>query len=410
MSRKERRLIFLLAALNFTHILDFMIMMPLSNYLMPYFSISPHQFSLLVGAYSLSAVFSGILLSSMVDKHDRKKVLLIVYSGFLVGTLACGFANSYRLLMVARLTAGFFGGIIGGQVFSIISDTFSYERRGMAVGSVMAAFAIASIVGVPVSLYLTNLFHFNWHVPFLLVGGLAFLLIPLIIMILPSLKDHINDKDDAKYRFQALIKVIQNPSQGMALIFTMLMMMGHFLIIPFINPYLEFNKGYTKEQIPMIYLVGGIASLLSAIYLGRVSDNLGKYKVFTFSVLSSLIMVLGITNMPVFPFYLVLVFFAIWFIFATGRGVTAQAMVTNVVEKDQQGSFMVLNSSMQHAGTFLASIISGYVVIETKTGRIDRYEWVGYLSIVVLLACFLLARRLFRHMDKKEPLSQTINS
>jgi MFS transporter, DHA1 family, inner membrane transport protein len=403
MSRKERRLIFLLAALNFTHILDFMIMMPLSNYLMPYFSISPHQFSLLVGAYSLSAVFSGILLSSMVDKHDRKKVLLIVYTGFLLGTLACGFANSYNLLMAARLTAGFFGGIIGGQVFSIISDTFPYERRGMAVGSVMAAFAIASIVGVPVSLYLTNIFDHDWHVPFLLVGGVAFLLIPLIIIILPSLKGHINDKDDAKYRFQALIKVIQTPSQGMALIFTMLMMMGHFLIIPFINPYMEFNKGYTKDQIPMLYLVGGIASLLSAIYLGRVSDNLGKYRVFTFSVLSSLIMVLGITNMPVMPFSVVLVFFAVWFIFATGRGVTAQAMVTNVVDRDQQGSFMVLNSSMQHAGTFLASIISGYIVIETKTGRIERYEWVGYLSIVVLLACFLLARYLFRHMDKKEP-------
>lgn len=403
MSRKERSLIFLLAALNFTHILDFMIMMPLSNYLMPYFSISPHQFSLLVGAYSLSAVFSGILLSSMVDKHDRKKVLLIVYIGFLLGTLACGFANSYKLLMAARLTAGFFGGIIGGQVFSIISDTFPYERRGMAVGSVMAAFAMASIVGVPVALYLTNLFHYNWHVPFLLVGGLASLLIPVIIIILPSLKDHINDNDDAKYRFQALIKVIQNPSQGMALIFTMLMMMGHFLIIPFINPYMEFNKGYTKGQIPMVYLVGGIASLLSAIYLGRVSDNLGKFKVFTFSVLSSLIMVIGITNMPVLPFSLVLVFFAIWFVFATGRGVTAQAMVTNVVEKEQQGSFMVLNSSMQHAGTFLASIISGYIVIETKTGRIERYEWVGYLSIVVLLGCFLLGRYLFRHMDKKEP-------
>jgi len=189
----------------------------------------------------------------------------------------------------------------------------------------------------------------------------------------------------------------------MALVFTMLMMMGHFLIIPFINPYMEFNKGYTKGQIPMVYLVGGIASLLSAIYLGRVSDNLGKFKVFTFSVLSSLIMVIGITNMPVLPFSLVLVFFAIWFIFATGRGVTAQAMVTNVVEKEQQGSFMVLNSSMQHAGTFLASIISGYIVVETKSGRIERYEWVGYLSIVVLLGCFLLGRYLFRHMDKKEP-------
>ncbi len=400
MTKKERILILLLASLNFTHILDFMIMMPLSNYLMPYFNITPHQFSLLVGAYSLAAFFSGILLSSMVDKHDRKKVLLWVYMGFLIGTLACGFANSYKLLMAGRLTAGFFGGIIGGQVFSIISDTFPYERRGMAVGSVMAAFAVASILGVPVSLSLTNLFHFNWHVPFLLVGGVASLLIPLMIKILPSLTEHIKEEDDAKYKFQALLKVFQNPSQGLALLFTMLVMMGHFLIIPFINPYMEFNRGYSKEQLPWVYLAGGLASLLAAIYLGRVSDNLGKFRVFTFSVLLSLVMVFGITNMPVVPFSVVLVFFAIWFIFAMGRGVTAQAMVTNVVEKDQQGSFMILNSSMQHAGTFLASIISGYIVIESKSGKIERYEWVGYLSIVVLLACFLLGRRLFRHMDK----------
>jgi predicted MFS family arabinose efflux permease len=401
MNKKERVLIFLLAALNFTHILDFMIMMPLSNYLMPYFHITPQQFSLLVGAYSLSAVFSGILLSTMVDKHDRKKVLLLVYIGFVIGTLACGFADSYRLLMAARLTAGFFGGIIGGQVFSIIADVFNYERRGMAVGSVMAAFAIASIVGVPVSLYLTNLFHFNWHVPFLLVGGLACLLIPFMILFIPSLKDHITVKENSRYRFDALLKVFQNPSQGMALLFTMLMMMGHFLIIPFINPYMEFNKGYSKQQIPMVYLVGGIASLLAAIYLGRVSDNVGKFKVFSFTVLASLVMVYGITNMPPIPFSWVLPFFAIWFIFATGRGVTAQAMVTNVVERDQQGSFMVLNSSMQHAGTFLASIISGLIVIENKNHKIQHYEWVGYLSIVVLLACFLLGRYLFRHMDVK---------
>jgi DHA1 family inner membrane transport protein len=401
MSKKERIIIFLLAALNFTHILDFMIMMPLSNYLMPYFDISPHQFSLLVGSYSLSAFFSGILLAFVVDKLDRKKVLVYVYIGFLLGTIACGLAPSFGLLMIARVVAGLFGGIIGGQVFSIIADLFPYERRGMAVGSVMSAFAVASIIGVPVSLYLTNLFHYNWHVPFLLVGGLGFLLVPAIIKILPPLTEHITEKKEGQSRFEALLKVFQNPYQGMALLFTMLLMLGHFLIIPFLNPYMEFNRGYSKSQIPMVYLVGGIASLLSAIYLGRVSDNLGKFRIFTFTVLSSLVMVFGITNMPAIPFSLVLVFFAVWFVFATGRGVTAQAMVTNVVEKDQQGSFMVLNSSMQHAGTFLASIVSGYIVIETKNGKIQRYEWVGYLSILVLLACFLLGRYLFRHMDKK---------
>jgi MFS transporter, DHA1 family, inner membrane transport protein len=404
MSKKERSLIFLLAALNFTHILDFMIMMPLSNYLMPYLNITPKQFIFLVGAYSLSAFFSGILLSSFIDKYDRKKVLLIVYVGFLIGTLACGFTNSYRMLMAGRLTAGFFGGIIGGQVFSIISDIFSYERRGLAVGSVTTAFAVALIAGVPVSLYLTNIFNFDWHVPFLMLGGLAFLLIPFIIKVIPPLKDHIKDNVDAKYKFDALLKVFRVPSQGMALIFTMLMMIGHFMVIPFIGPYLEFNKGYSKEQIPMIYLVGGIASLLAAVYLGRASDNLGKFKMFTVSVMISSIMVIGITDMPIMPFSLVLLYFAVWFIFATGRSVTAQAMVTNVVEKEQQGSFMVLNSSMQHAGTFLASILTGFIVIENKTsGKLERYEWVGYLSIIVLMVCFVLGRFLFRHMDKKAP-------
>lgn len=400
MSRKELIIVFLLAALNFTHILDFMIMMPLGNYLMPYFSITPKGFSKLVAAYSASAFLSGLLLAFIVDRFDRKKTLIWVYTGFVLGTLACGFAESYNMLMAARIAAGFFGGILGGQVFSIIADLFPYERRGMAVGAVMAAFAVAAIVGVPVSLKIINLFNFDWRIPFLLVGGVAFLLLPVIMIVLPPLNEHISGNGNNK-RFDAYAKVFRNPSQLMALIFTMLLMMGHFLIIPFITPYLEFNRGYSKDQIPYVYFAGGFASLLAALLLGRISDQLGKFKVFTFSVMASLVMVYGITNMPAVPFSVILLFFVLWFIFGTGRGVTAQAMVTNIVEKEQQGSYMVLNSSAQHAGTSLASLISGFIVIESKSGKIQRYEWVGYLSIVVLLACFLLARYLFRHMDKK---------
>jgi len=402
MTKKERIIIILLASLNFTHMLDSMIMVPLSNYLMPYFNISPRQFTFLVGAYSLSAFFSGLLLAFIVDRFDRKRVLVIVYIGFMLGTLACGFAPTYGSLMAGRVVAGFFGGIIGGQVFSIISDLFVYERRGMAVGAVMTAFAIAMIVGVPVSLYLTNLFHFNWHVPFLLVGGVALVLIPFIIKILPPLNDHVCKRKENQSRFDALIKVFKNPTQGVALLFTFVMMIGHFLIIPFINPYMEFNKGYNKEQIPMIYAVGGVASFLAAIVLGKKSDNMGKFKIFTVSVILSSVMVIGITNLPILPFSVVLLFFALWFVFATGRAVTSQAMVTNVVDKEQQGSFMVLNSSMQQAGTFFASLIAGFVVIESKGGKILRYEWLGYLSIVIFLVGIGLGWFIFRHMDKKE--------
>jgi len=409
MSKKERTIIYLLAALNFTHMLDFMIMMPLSNYLMPDLQISPHKFTLLVGAYALSAFVSGILLSFVVDRFDRKKVLVWVYIGFLAGTLACGLAPSYWLLMTSRIVAGFFGGIIGGQVFSIISDLFTYERRGMAVGAVMSAFAVASIVGVPISLYITNLFHYNWHLPFLLIGGIAVLLVPLIIRILPPLTAHIDHGKEKSSRFDALLKVFQNPRQGKALLFTLLMMIGHFLIIPFINPYLEFNKGYTKQQIPMIYLVGGVMSFLSAIFLGRVSDKFGKLRIFSISVIFSCLMVICITHIPIVIFSMILLFFSLLFIFATGRSVTAQAMITNVVEKEQQGSFMVLNSSMQQAGTFTASLVSGFIVVESKSGKLLHYEWVGYLSVVVLLACLGLALMIFKNMDRRAVSSLSID-
>ncbi|MBK5270732.1 MAG: MFS transporter [Bacteroidia bacterium] len=401
MTRKERIILFLLASLNFTHILDFMIMMPLSNYLMPYFKITAMQFSILVASYSISAFFSGILIALFVDRFDRKKVLVFAYLGFLLGTLACGFASTYGLLMASRILAGIFGGIMGAQVLSIVADLFTYERRGAAMGAVMSSFAAASILGVPVSLYLTNLFKFNWHVPFLMIGFLGVLIVPLIIRFVPRITNHIVERENNSSPFDALILVLKNPAQRSALLFSGLLMMGHFLIIPFINPYIEFNKGFSKDQIPMIYLFGGIASLISAIFLGRLSDKVGKLPVFSYAVFFSLSMVLIITKMPNIPFSVVLLFFAIWFVLATGRAVTAQAMISEVVPAEQRGSFMSLNGSMQQLGTALASITAGLIVFTEKSGKIVRYNWVGYISIVVLMASLLLGRFLFRKIDKK---------
>lgn len=399
MAKKETWVIVLLAAINFTHILDFMIMMPLGNYLMPFFDITPRQFSFLVGAYPITAFFSGFAAAFFVDKHDRKKVLVFAYLGFLIGTLACGTSTTYGLLLASRILTGLFGGLIGAQVLSIVADLFGYERRGAAMGAVMSSFAIASTIGVPLALYLANIF--SWHAPFIFVVAIGVVIVVLIIKFIPVMDSHIQEKDDTKHRFHVLLNVAQNREQRLALLFSALVMMGHFLIIPFINPYLEFNKNYSKDLTPLIYFFGGIASFCAALMLGKLSDRVGKLKVFSWSVFFSFGMVWIITNLPILPFSIVILFFALWFIVATGRAVTAQAMISNVVSLEQRGSFMTFNSSVQQLGTGIASLLAGFIVTKDSTGKLYRYEWVGYISIVVLLLGLLLGRYLFANMDKK---------
>jgi MFS transporter, DHA1 family, inner membrane transport protein len=404
MTKKERIIIVLLASVNFTHILDFMIMMPLGNYLMPAFNISPRQFSVLLASYPISSCISGLVMFFFADGFERKKLLLFTYVGFIIGTIACGFAQTYSLLLGARIVAGIFGGILGGQILAMIGDLFVYERRGAAMGAVMSAFAIASSVGVTFSLYLVDIFKDDWHVPFLFVAILAAIIFPLCLVYLPKLSGHLASRQKILLgeKVRQFFWTLSDKKTGLALLFSAIMMMGHFLIIPFINPYMEFNKGYSKGVTPLIYLIGGVSSLVAAIFLGRLSDRVGKLSVFSYCVPLSFIFVLLITNLPVLPFSIVLSFFAVWFALATGRAVSSQTMVTGVTDENNRGSFMSLNSSVQHLGTGAASLIAGMIVIESKTGKLLRYEWVGYLSVFVLLIGFFLGRYLFKASDSRK--------
>jgi MFS transporter, DHA1 family, inner membrane transport protein len=392
MNKKERQILALLAALNFTHILDFMIMMPLGNYLMPFFKINTTQFSLLVSSYAFSAGTSSFLSAFFVNKYDRKKVLLLAYIGFLAGTFACGFAPSYHYLLLARVIAGIFGGMLGAQVISIVADLFAFERRGQAMGAVMAAFAIASTVGVPFALYLAN--AFSWHAPFILVASLGIVVVPFIYSLLPSMNKHIASASDTK-AIEVIKSVVNDKKQMLALLFSGLMMMGHFMIIPFINPFLEFNKGYPKTQTPLVYLFGGICAFFAANIIGKLSDTFGKWKVYIICIIISLPLVFIITNLPNMPIAFVLVLFCIWFTASTGRGVTAQALVSNVVDPKFRGSFQSFNSFMQQLGTGLASIVAGLVVTKNDMGKLEHYPVLGFLSILTLVATVFVGRKIF---------------
>lgn len=397
MGKKERILLLLLAAVNFTHILDFMIMMPLGNYLMPYFHISAQQFSFIVASYTLSAGISGFTAAFFVDNYDRKKVLIFAYVGFVLGTLICGIAPTYTTLLCARIFAGIFGGLIGAQVLSIVADTFSYERRGMAMGTLMSAFSLASIVGVPLGLFLAT--RLSWHAPFLLVGGIGLVLIPLLIKFLPSVSGHLSGQDRPKAT-EVIGQIMRNRSQLLALSLGGLLMLGHFLIIPFLNPFMEFNVGFHKDQTMWIYTVGGILTFFSSPLVGKLSDKYGKQRVFVMFVLFSLVPVFLITHMPPIPFYYVLIVTGIWFVLSTGRSIPAQAMISNVVEPSQRGSFMSFNSSIQQLFTGMASLIAGAIVIKEPSGKIAHYNWVGYLSIILVCCSIFVARAMYRSQEK----------
>lgn len=399
MTWKERILLFLLAAINFTNILDFMIMMPLGNFLMPHFSISPAYFSIIVAAYPITAFFSSIVAAFYVDRFDRKKVLLFAYIGFLAGTICCGIAPDAWFLMIARILTGLFGGLIGAQVLSIIADVFPYEKRGRAMSSIFMAFAAASVFGVPFSLYLAGIY--SWHAPFIFIGILGWVFVPMIIRFLPSIKHHL----DPDYKQDSIATVFRqitaNRSQVIALLLSGLLMFGHFMLIPFINPYMEFNKGFTKTQTPLIYMVGGLSSLLASFIIGRMADQYGKFNVFLIAVICSLFPILLITNMPDIPIYLVLSIFGFWFAASTSRSIPAQAMISTVVEPAQRGRFMSFNSSFQQLFTGLASLVAGMVVSKGEGGKILHYNVLGYLSAMVVASTIYLGYKLAKRQNLK---------
>jgi len=292
--------------------MDFMIIMPLGSYLMPLFKINPQQFSFIVTAYTFAAGIVGFSAAFFVDRFDRKKVLLTGYAGFIIGTFACAFAPSYLLLIAARIFAGAFGGLIGAQVMSIVADSFPFERRGKAMGIMMGAFAFAAAIGVPSGLFLAK--NFGWHFPFIVIGSIGVVVFVLVSFKIPNMIGHIQLAEHRPSPWSVITNIKKDKNQQRALLLMITLMIGHFSIIPFIAPYMEFNVGFTKDQVTLIYFVGGVVSIMTSAFVGSMSDKHGKLKVFTIFALLSTIPVFMLTNMPREPYYLVLIVNAFFFI------------------------------------------------------------------------------------------------
>ena len=388
-NRNERILLFLLATVQFTNMMDFMIMMPLNVILGETFKISQKQFSLLVASYNISAFVSGISAAFLVDKYDRKKVLLFVYAGFIIGTIACALSPNYAFFLAARIVAGFFGGIIGAQVLAIVSDVVPYERRGMAMGVISTAFSLSTIFGIPFGLLLND--YFGWHSPFIFIAGLSTLILVLLNFFVPSIRSHMLHEKSAS-AFSILPEIARDRNLQAALLLMFTVILGNFLVIPFISKYMVGNVGFETEQLKYIYLTGGLASMISAPIVGRLSDKLGKAKVYITTVVYSFVPLFIITNLGPTPIAWALVVTTLFFV-AGARMIPAQAMVSGTVHPKERGSFMNINSALTQLAAGIATVIGGMIVSENADGSLNNYNIVGYLSIIICASSLWFALR-----------------
>jgi predicted MFS family arabinose efflux permease len=392
----------MLSFLQFTIILDFMILSPLGAILKPSLQINPSQFGMVVSVYAFSAGVSGLLAAGFADRFDRKKLLLFFYAGFIVGTLLCGLAQTYFALLLARMVTGLFGGVIGSIIFATITDLFPLQMRGRVMGFVQTSFAASQILGIPIGLYLSN--RWGWHAPFTMIVGTSLLAALIILRYLKPVDGHLKIKSEKR----ALAHLAHTLSQGhylQAFATTALLSTGGFMLMPFGSAFSVHNLGVDLEQLPMVYMITGLCAMFTGPVIGKLSDRYGKFKTFIFGSALSIVMVLIYTHLGLTPIALVILTSAVMFVGISARMISSQALMSAVPSQVDRGSFMSVSASIQQISGGIASVLAGLIVAENSDGSLLHFDILGYVVIGAIALTMIMMRLLNRYVQSLAPLN-----
>jgi predicted MFS family arabinose efflux permease len=375
-TRYERFVIALLGFLQFTIILDFMILSPLGAIVMPALSIGPKEFSRVVSAYAFAAGASGFLVAGLADRFDRKKFLLFFYAGFVAATAFCGLAPDYKTLLLARTLTGVFGGVIGSIVFAIVTDLFAFEVRGRVMGVIQTAFAGAQILGLPLGLYLSN--HLGWHAPFWLVAGAAFAVGGVMLAFLKPIDGHLKTRSE-RSPVAHLLKTVSTPRYVQGFAATALLATGGFMLMPFGSAFTVHNLGIPLEHLPTVYLATGVGSMVLSPLLGRLADRWGKFLLFCLGSALAVGTVLTYTRLGTTPILVVIGISIVMFGAISARMISSSALISALPAPPDRGSFMAVSASIQQISGGIAAAAAGMIVIQETSGSLGRYPWLGYV-------------------------------
>jgi predicted MFS family arabinose efflux permease len=387
-SRYQIFVVAVLAFLQFTIILDFMIVSPLGAIVMPTLHITPRQFGLAVSSYAFAAALSGILAAGFADRFDRKRLLLFFYSGFVLGTLFCALATTYPMLLMARIVTGFFGGVIGSVVLAIATDLFPLEMRGRVMGFIQTAFAASQILGLPAALYFAN--HWDWHAPFMAIIAIA---VPAGLLIMARLKPvtaHLKLRQE-KSPLAHLVHTLAEPRYRLAFALVVLLATGGYMLMPFGTAFIVNNVGLPLTTLPTIYLVTGLFTVFMGPIVGRISDSVGKFNTYCFGTGLAMVMVAIWTNLGHASLAFVIVINILLYAGIFSRMVPAQALLTAVPDVTKRGAFNAINASLQQFSGGISAAIAGAVIAEGPDGMLHHFNWLGYIVMgVMLLAATLM--------------------
>jgi predicted MFS family arabinose efflux permease len=392
--RTEKFFLLTLAGIQFSHVLDFVIMMPLGPILITALGISTHQFGLLVAAYSFSAAASGLLATTCIDRFERKRLLLWVIGLFALATLSCAVAPGYSTLLLARGMAGVFGGIMGALIHTMIGDAIPFSRRGRASGIVSSAFSLSTIAGVPLSLWLAN--HLGWRAPFVLIAALSVAFIAVGLRFLPELRQHLGGERHG-HLLSATFSVLADDNHRRALLFSALVIFSGFTVIPYITVYAVNNVGIALLDVPIIYLVGGTATFISARLIGRWADRFGKVEVYRRGAALALLPLVAVTHAGPLPLWGWLICSTSFFVLISGRMIPAMAIIASAAQPGLRGTFMSLNGTVQSLAMGLASTLAGLLITLDAGGRLVGYPLVGYVAVTANLLAIGFVSRIVMH-------------